>query len=37
MTNLRAVARECHRRITAETKGHRVRQRTGVDGWPVDE
>lgn len=35
-SNLRAVNSECHRRITAQQKGHRApRPAVGADGWPV--
>jgi 5-methylcytosine-specific restriction enzyme A len=36
-SNLRAVSRECHRRITLEQQGRRPRGKieTGQDGWPV--
>jgi 5-methylcytosine-specific restriction enzyme A len=32
--NLRAVSSECHKRITAEQQGRRLRPKIGVDGWP---
>lgn len=34
-SNLRAVNVDCHKRITAEQQGHRVRPTIGVDGFPV--
>jgi len=36
-SNLRAVNGDCHKRITAQQKGHRPRPRIGVDGWPECE
>ncbi|WP_313075834.1 HNH endonuclease signature motif containing protein [Melaminivora sp.] len=35
--NLRAVNRDCHKRLTAVQKGHRPAVRIGVDGFPVKE
>lgn len=35
MENLRAVNRECHKRLTIVQRGHTPRQEIGVDGWPV--
>lgn len=35
LSNLRAVNHECHKRISAEQRGHKLRPRIGVDGWSV--
>jgi 5-methylcytosine-specific restriction enzyme A len=36
-SNLRAVSRECHRRITLEQQGKKPSRRdTAPDGWPLD-
>jgi len=35
--NLRAVNRECHKKLTKLQKGHRPAVRVGLDGFPVDE
>lgn len=37
LSNLRAVSRECHKRITAEQQGKTLKPiiRTGLDGWPI--
>lgn len=35
-SNLEAVNRECHKRITMQQKGHRPKPRgVGCDGWPM--
>lgn len=36
LSNLRAVSTACHKRITAEQMGIKVRSAIGVDGWPID-
>lgn len=33
-SNLRAVNKECHKRLTQEQKGFKPRRRIGPDGWP---
>lgn len=33
--NLRAVNRECHKRITQQQQGNTPKQRIGPDGWPI--
>lgn len=33
--NLRALNRECHKRITQEQQGKRWRHEVGLDGWPT--
>lgn len=33
--NLRALSRECHKRITLEQQGKRYRHAVGLDGWPL--
>lgn len=35
-SNLRAVNTDCHKRITAQQKGHRPRPQIGADGWPIE-
>lgn len=34
LDNLRSLCRECHDEKSARDLGHRVRVRTGADGWP---
>lgn len=34
-SNLRPLCDDCHKIVTAEQFGLRVRQRIGADGWPV--
>ena len=34
-SNLRAVHRSCHLRISLEQKGYAVPRTIGADGWPV--
>lgn len=34
-SNLRAVSRQCHARITLEQQGKRPARRIGIDGFPV--
>lgn len=34
--NVRGLCADCHRIVTAEQFGHRVKRQIGVDGWPVD-
>ena len=36
LANLRAVNRDCHRRITTEAKGYRHNRGSGIDGAPLD-
>lgn len=35
--NLRAVNRECHKRLTTLQKGYRPAVRIGLDGFPIEE
>lgn len=35
--NLRAVNRQCHKRITVEQRGDKPKRRISVDGWPIEE
>lgn len=35
-SNLRAVNKDCHKRITLEQQGKKPRPRIGADGWPVN-
>jgi len=35
--NLRAVATDCHRKLTMLQTGKTPKVRIGIDGWPVDE
>jgi 5-methylcytosine-specific restriction protein A len=34
--NLRAVNRECHRRLTLIQQGKKPKPQTGIDGWPIE-
>ena len=34
ITNLQPVCKECHQDKSNADKGHRVKPRIGVDGWP---
>lgn len=34
--NLEATCNPCHADKTAREKGHRVKQRIGLDGWPAE-
>lgn len=34
-SNLRAVNADCHKRLTAQQKGHKPRPQIGPDGWPI--
>jgi 5-methylcytosine-specific restriction protein A len=34
-SNLRAVNRECHKRITKLQTGYKPRPQIGADGWPL--
>src|SRR5687767_12483 len=36
-SNLRAVAADCHQRITLIQQGKRPRRRIGSDGYPIDD
>lgn len=33
--NTRNLCEPCHAKRTAEQFGHRVKQQTGLDGWPI--
>lgn len=33
--NYQGLCDECHKDKTAKDKGHRVKRRIGLDGWPV--
>lgn len=35
-TNLAPICADCHRQKTARDLGHRQRQATGADGWPIE-
>ncbi len=35
MDNLQAIHPECHKAKTMKDEGHIVRQRIGIDGWPL--
>ena len=35
--NLQAMCAPCHSRKTIEERGHRIRPKTGLDGWPIEE
>jgi 5-methylcytosine-specific restriction protein A len=36
-TNIRCLCDECHREVTAEQFGHRLRPTIGIDGWPINQ
>lgn len=33
-SNLQGLCHDCHDKKSARDRGHRVKQRIGVDGWP---
>ena len=35
--NLRAVNRDCHKRLTLKQRGYRPAVRVGLDGFPIEE
>lgn len=37
MSNLRAVNRDCHKKLTLLQKGHKPRPVIGADGWPTHQ
>jgi 5-methylcytosine-specific restriction protein A len=36
-SNLQAINKDCHRRVSLEQKGIKPRPRIGVDGYPIEE
>ena len=36
-SNLRAVNRDCHKRLTLKQRGYRPAVRVGLDGFPMEE
>ena len=37
LSNLQPVCADCHQDKTNADKGHRVKKRISIDGWPVDD
>jgi 5-methylcytosine-specific restriction enzyme A len=35
-SNLRAVNKDCHKRLTQEQQGYQPKHQVGADGWPSD-
>jgi 5-methylcytosine-specific restriction protein A len=33
--NVRCLCQPCHAKRTAEQFGHKIKQETGLDGWPL--